>query len=100
MVLGMRHSFKYFRNPDHAEQFLNGKMFCWNAAYYRDYEDAKAQQIVGDEYEGTRLYRPLNGVKINNLTHGTQGHMQRGAEFITKAHEIFVYGGACHSMTG
>ena len=29
-------------------------MFCWNAAYYRDYEDAKAAQVVGDEYEGTR----------------------------------------------
>ena len=44
MVLGMRHSrFKYFHNPEHAEQLLNGKMFCWNAAYYRDYEDAKAQ---------------------------------------------------------
>lgn len=52
----MRNSrFKYFHNPDHAEQFLDGAMFCWNAAYYRDYEDAKAQQIVGDEYEGIRL---------------------------------------------
>jgi len=40
----MRHSrFMYFHNPDHADQFLDGSMFCWNAAYYRDYEDAKAQ---------------------------------------------------------
>jgi hypothetical protein len=70
-------------------------MFCWNAAYYRDYEDAKAAQVVGDEYEGTRLYRPLNGLEINNLTQHTQGNIQRGAEFITKAHEIFVY---CVSM--
>jgi hypothetical protein len=52
----MRHSrFKYFHNPDHAQQFLDGAMFYWNAAYYRDYEDAKAAQVVGDEYEGTRL---------------------------------------------
>ena len=37
----------------------NGAMFCWNAAYYRDYEDAEGPaQVVGDEYEGTRLYRP------------------------------------------
>src|SRR5260370_16894383 len=82
---------KYFHNPDHAQQFLDGAMFCWNAAYYRDYEDAKAAQVVGDEYEGTRLYRPLNGLEITNLTQHTQGNLQLGAEFITKPHEIFVY---------
>src|ERR1700722_7434079 len=77
----MRHSrFKYFHNPDHAQQFLDGAMFCWNAAYYRDYEDAKAAQVVGDEYEGTRLYRPLNGLEITNLTQHTQGNLQLGAE--------------------
>lgn len=93
----MRHSrFKYFHNPDHAQQFLDGKMFCWNAAYYRDYEDAKAAQVVGDEYEGTRLYRPLNGLEINDLTQNIQANLQMGAEFITKAQEIFVY---CVSMS-
>jgi hypothetical protein len=51
---------------------------------------------VGDEYEGTRLYRPLNGLEITNLTQHTQGNLQLGAEFITKAHEIFVY---CVSMS-
>ncbi len=92
-----RHNrFKYFHNPDHAQQFLDGRMFCWNAAYYRDYEDAKTAQVVGDEYEGTRIYRPLNGLEINNLTQHTQRNLQRGAEFITKAHEILVY---CVSMS-
>ena len=93
----MQHSrYKYFHNPDHAQQFLEGKMFCWNAAYYRDYEDAKAAQVVGDEYEGARLYRPLTGLEITNLTRHTQTNLQLGAEFITKAHEIFVY---CVSMS-
>lgn len=93
----MRHSrFKYFHEPEHAKQFVAGEMFCWNAAYYRDYEDAKAAQVVGDEYEGTRLYRPLNGLEITNLTQHTQSNIQRGAEFITKSHEIFVY---CVSMS-
>src|SRR5581483_1947159 len=95
----MRHSrFKYFHNPDHAQQFLEGAMFCWNAAYYRDYEDAKAAQVVGDEYEGTRLYRPLNGLEISNVRQHTQANLQLGAEFVTKAHEIFVYC-VCHSTT-
>ncbi len=74
----MRHSrFKCFHNQDHAQQFLDGAMFCWNAAYYRDYEDAKAAQVVGDEYEGTRLYRPVNGLEITNLTQHTQGNTTR-----------------------
>ncbi|MDX2152222.1 MAG: hypothetical protein SFV54_15900 [Bryobacteraceae bacterium] len=93
----MRHSrFKYFHDPDHAQQFLDGGMFCCNAAYYRDYEDARAAQVVGDEYEGTRLYRPLNGLEMTNLTQNTRANLKLGAEFITKAHEIFVY---CVSMS-
>jgi hypothetical protein len=97
MIVRMSHSrFKYFHNPDHPQQFLDGKMFCWNAAYYRDYEDANAAQVVGDEYEGARLYRPLNGVELTNLASHTQVNLQRGAEFITKSHEIFVY---CVSMS-
>jgi len=91
-----RNRFKYFHNPDHAQQFLDGKMFCWNAAFYRDYEDAKAQQIVGDEYEGTRLFRPVNGLEVTNLTQNTKTTLQRGAEFITQAHEIFIF---CVSMS-
>src|SRR5215467_4606053 len=54
-------------------------------------KNAKAAQVVGDEYKGTRLYRPLNGLEITNLTQHAQGNLQLGAEFITKAHEIFVY---------
>jgi hypothetical protein len=97
MVQAMRRRrFKYFHSPDHAQQFLNGAMFCWNAAYYRDYEDATAAQVVGDEYEGTRLYRPLNGVEITNVTQHTRGNLKLGAEFITQAQEIFVY---CVSMS-
>ena len=38
----------------------------------------------------------MNGLEINNLTQRTQSNLQRGAEFITKAHEIFVY---CVSMS-
>ena len=65
----MKHSrFKYFSELRHAEQFLDGKVFCQTAAFFRDYEDAQAKQIIGDEYEGARLYRSLNGLEINNLT--------------------------------
>jgi hypothetical protein len=83
--------FKYFSRLEYAESFLDGKVFCQTAAYFRDYEDAQAQQIVGDEYEGTRLYRPLNGLEIDNLTQNWRGVLNAGIEFTTKAHEIYVF---------
>src|SRR5579864_7761063 len=88
----MRHSrYKYFSCLKYATDFLDGKMFCQTAAFFRDYEDAKAQQIIGDEYEGTRLYRPLNGLEMTNLTRNYKQNLRMGMEFITKAQEIYVF---------
>jgi len=99
MVHVMKHRrFKYFSKLEYAEAFLDGKVFCQTAAFFRDYEDAQAQQIVGDEYEGTRLYRPANGLEINNLTRNQTGILNMGMECATKAHEIYIF---CmsHSLT-
>jgi|SRR5579863_69535 len=88
----MKHSrFKYFSKREYAETFLDGKLFCQTAAFFRDYEDARAQQIIGDEYEGTRLYRPANGLEINNLTRNQTGTLNMGMECATKAHEIYIF---------
>jgi hypothetical protein len=88
----MRHSrYKYFSNADYAKQFLDGNMFHQTAAYFRDYEDREAQQIIGDEYEGTRIFRPVTGLEIHNHTQGTNGNLQLGMECLTKAHEIFIF---------
>jgi hypothetical protein len=87
----MRHRFKYFSCLDYAKDFMEGKMFCQTAAFFRDYEDKKAQQIIGDEYEGTRLYRPATGLEIHNHTRGTSGNLQMGMECLTRAHEIYVF---------
>jgi hypothetical protein len=93
----MKHSrFKYFTKIEYAEEFLDGKVFCQTAAYFRDYEDSKAQQIIGDEYEGTRLYRPLSGLEINNLTRNQSGILNAGMECLTKAHEIYIF---CMSLS-
>jgi hypothetical protein len=93
----MKHSrFKYFSRREYADAFLDGKVFCQTAAYFRDYEDAKAQQIIGDEYEGTRLYRPLGGLEINNLTRNQSGILNAGMECLTKAHEIYIF---CMSLS-
>jgi hypothetical protein len=88
----MKHSrFKYFPKLDYAKQLLDGKMFCQTAAFFRDYEDAEARQIIGDEYEGTRLYRPLNGLEMNNLTKNYSQTLKAGMECITEAHEIYIF---------
>jgi hypothetical protein len=88
----MKHSrFKYFSRPEYAEQFLNGEVFCQTAAFFRDYQDAKAQQIIGDEYEGTRLYRPTNGLQVHNVSSKVSGMADMGMECITKANEIYVF---------
>src|SRR5712672_1604487 len=88
----MKHRrFKYFSKLEYAEAFLDGKVLFQTAAFFRDYEDTQAQQIVGDEYEGTRLYRPATGLEINNLTRNHTGTLNMGMECATKAHEIYIF---------
>jgi hypothetical protein len=70
---------------------LEGQLFCQTAAFFRDYEDAKGAQVIGDEYEGMRIYRPLSGLEINNLTRGQSPTLHAGFECETRAHEIYVF---------
>jgi|ERR1035438_4418649 hypothetical protein len=88
----MKHRrFKYFTKLEYAEAFLDGNVLCRTASFFRDYEDAHARQIIGDEYEGTRRYRPLSGLEINNLTRGQSLTLNAGMECLTKAHEIYIF---------
>jgi hypothetical protein len=69
-------------------------MFHRTAAYYRHYEDKRTAQIIGDQYECTRLY-VLASIRKMALD-GTAGKWQRlppdqRMECITRAHEIFVF---------
>jgi hypothetical protein len=91
-----RSRYKYVSQVDHARWFQQGRMFFRTAAYFRDYEDKKAMEIVGDQYECTRLYRPVDGLRINNITQDTTGVLNAGLECLTKADEIFVF---CMSLT-
>jgi hypothetical protein len=87
----LRSRYKYFSKLEYAKAFQRGEMYCQTAAYFRDYEDAQAAQVIGDEYEGTRIYRPLNGLEFNNLTQRTRGILNAGMECLTKAYEIYVF---------
>jgi hypothetical protein len=93
----MKHSrFKYFSKLQYAEEFLDGKVFCQTVAFFRDYEDTQAQQIIEDEYEGARLYRPLDGLEINNLTRNQSFTLNMGMECLIKGHEIYIF---CMSLS-
>lgn len=67
----------------------------------------RIQQVIGDEYEGTRLYRPLNGLEIDNLTrnhsgmlNAVQGVRHQSARNLHLLHEPFVYRGSEKPIQG
>jgi hypothetical protein len=88
----MRHSrYKYFSNIDHAREFSEGGVYHQTLAFFRDYEDAAAKQVIGDEFESTRVYRPADGLQVNNLTRGTSFPLQMDFESSARAGEIYVF---------
>lgn len=75
--------------PKYVEAFIReGAVLFRPLSYFRDYEDA---QVRGDEFEGTRLHRPQNGLEIT-LT-ATQQKVILPHSFESSAHEddIFVF---------
>ena len=93
----LKHSrYKYFSKLDHANKFMGGKVYHQTLAFFRDYEDKAAKQIIGDEFESTRIFRPVDGLQINNHTQGTNGPLQMGFESSARAGEIYVF---CVSLT-
>ena len=66
----------------------DGAVLFRSLSYFRDYEDA---QVRGDEFEGTRLHRPQNGLEIT-LT-ATQQKVVLPHSFESSANEddIFVF---------
>lgn len=90
--LQMKHSrFKYVSKLEHAELLLDGKVFHQTLGYFRDYEDSMAKQVIGDEFESMRIFRPVDGLQVNNQTRGTSGPLQMGFESSVRAGEIYVF---------
>ncbi len=77
-------------------QFLDGNVYHQTLAYFRDFEDAEAESVVGDQLESTRLYRPADGLRVNNLTEGISFDLQAGFESRVKAGEIYIF--CCSSV--
>ena len=85
----MRHSlYKYFPNREWAEEFLDGGLFFNSLGYFCDYED---EEVRGDKYEGTSVYRPTEGLVVNNHTKKITVTLQGWAmESTVNLEDVFV----------
>ncbi len=86
----MWHSlYKYFTDRKWADAFLDGEVFFHSLAYFRDYED---ESVRKDRNEGTAVFRPVDGLLINNHTQGTKFSLPGYAfESTANQEEIFVF---------
>lgn len=89
----MKHKlFKYVSNLDHAKLLISGKVFHRTLGYFRDYLDASAKQVIGDEFESTRIFRPVDGLEVSNLSSGTSGLLDMAYEYSVRASgEIYIF---------
>jgi hypothetical protein len=87
-MMRRRALYKYFSERKWAEEFLKGELLFHSLSYFRDYED---NNVRGDQNEGTVIFRPDNGLVVNNLTQGTTFLLPGYAiESAVKQEEIFV----------
>lgn len=79
---------------EYVESFIKrGEILFRSLSYYRDYED---QNIKGDEYEGTKIHLPIDGLKITKVDTGEEIPLAHTFESTAKEDDIFVY---CLSAT-
>ena len=80
--------FKHFTRSEHADHFLEGRLLFRTLQYFVDYEDG---QVRGDQNEGTHVYRPDQGLRLEKVD-GRKLPML-GSEFqssVAKGH-IYVF---------
>ena len=79
---------------EHTEAFVRrGEMLFRALSYYRDYED---EGVRGDEFEGTRLHLPLDGLKATKADTGEVVSLPYTFESTAREDDIFV---TCLSTT-
>lgn len=80
--------FRYLSSTN-AKAFLErGEVLFWSLSYFRDYED---QGVRADEYEGTLIHRPENGLKLKLVPSGEEVSIPCTLESTAKEDDIYVY---------
>ena len=73
----------------YVEAFVReGAVLFRSLAYFRDYEDA---QVRGDEFEGTRLHRPIGGLEITLVETQQKVVLPHAFESTANEDDIFVF---------
>ena len=75
------------------EQFVRpllreGAVLFRTLSYFRDYEDA---EVRGDEFEGTKLFRPTNGLEVTLVETQKKVVLPHSFESSTHEDDIFVF---------
>lgn len=85
----MKESLFRYISVEHAEALVyRGEVLFRSLAYYRDYE---ADGVRGDEFEGTRLHLPLDGLKLTKVASGEVASVPYAFESTANEDDIFVY---------
>lgn len=73
----------------YVDDFVHkGAVLFRSLSYFRDYEDA---QVRGDEFEGTKLYRPQQGLEVTVTATQEKIVLPHSFESTTNEDDIFVF---------
>ena len=73
----------------YVDDFVHkGAVLFRSLSYFRDYEDA---QIRSDEFEGTRLHRPQNGLEVTITATQEKLVLPHSFESTANEDDIFVF---------
>lgn len=80
--------YKYLPEKYVDDLVHKGTILFRSLSYFRDYEDA---QVRGDEFEGTRLHRPQNGLEITLTATQQKVVLPHSFESTANEDDIFVF---------
>ena len=75
-------------SADYSEAFVRkGEVLFRALSYYRDYED---EGVRSDEFEGTKLHLPVDGLKVTKVATGEVVSLPYSFESTAREDDIFV----------
>jgi len=84
----MKQSLFRYMTAEHAEAFVRrGEILFRALSYYRDFED---DGIRSDEFEGTRVHLPVDGLKVTKVSTGEVISLPHTFESAAQEDDIFV----------
>jgi len=80
--------FRYFSSVNARAFVERGEVLFRALSYFRDYED---EGVRADQYEGTLVHRPKDGLKVTMTASGEEIELPHTLESTAREDDIFVY---------